>query len=183
VYPSTPLRAGDKVSVTMHGTPGGLASFDIGPYILNQPLTESSPGSYSATYTVRPGMNFADAPVFGHLNVRGTEAPRGESVATVSVSTQPPGIVDFAPDDGDTVNSSRPAIYATFAAGTVAVNPSSERIEVNGHDVTSSSVRTPRFIQYVPGVDYPNGAMHVTVRVADEAGNQTSKSWTFFIRR
>lgn len=183
VYPSTPLRAGENVSVTLHGTPGGLASYDIGPYILNQTLTETSPGLYSATYTVRPGVNFADAPVFGHLNVHGTDAPRGESVATVSVSTQPPGISDFAPDDGDTVNSSRPAIYATFVAGTVAVNPSSERIEVNGHDVTSSAVRTPRFIQYTPGVDYPSGAMHVTVRVADLAGNQTAKSWTFSIRR
>jgi hypothetical protein len=182
VSPAAPLRAGDTLTVTMHGTPGGLAAFDIGPYVTNQPLNETQPGIYSGAYTIRAGQNFAGAPILGHLNAHGVDAPQGVSKTTVSVSTQPPGIVEFAPDDGATVNNARPSIYATFAAGTVNVNASTARIEVNGHDVTSSSLRTERFIDYTPGIDYPNGPMRVTVHVSDAAGNTATKSWTFFIR-
>lgn len=183
VPPPHVLRAGQNLAVTLRGTPGGLAGFDIGPYVTNLPLTEQQPGVYTGSYTVRRGENFADAPILGHLNVRGADAPQAVSQTTVSVSTQPPGIVDYAPEDGAVVNNSRPSIYARFAAGTVEVNPSAARIEINGHDVTSGAVRTNRFIHYTPGIDYPDGAMHVTVRVSDMAGNTDTKSWTFFIRR
>lgn len=183
VSPNGPLRAGETLYVTMHGTPGGLAGFDIGPYVTNLTLTEQQAGVYTGSYKIRRGQNFAGAPILGHLNAHGIDAPQGVSKATVSVSTQAPGIVDFAPDDGATVNNPRPSIYATFTAGTVDVNASSARIEVNGHDVTSSALRTGRFIDYTPGIDYPAGAMHVTVRVSDLAGNTATKSWTFFIRR
>lgn len=182
VSPQHPLRAGQTVNVTMHGTPGGLAGYDIGPYVTNRTLTERQPGVYTGSYTIRRGQNFADAPILGHLNVHGADAPEAVSRTTVSVSTQPPAIIDFAPNDGAAVNNSRPSIYATFSSGTVPVNPSSARIEINGHDVTSSAVRTARFIHYTPGIDYPRGAMRVTVRVSDAAGNTAAKSWTFFIR-
>jgi hypothetical protein len=180
--PDRPLRRGDTLYVTMHGTPGGTASYDLGPYVTDLSMRETAPGIYSGSYSVPAGVNFADAPVFGHLNVRGAASPAGESAVLVSVSTEPPGINDFAPANGATVNSSRPSIYATFAAGVVPVNPSSAQIQVNGHDVTSAATRTPRFIDYMPEVDYRNGPVHVTVRVADEAGNTVTKSWTFYVR-
>ena len=183
VSPQRPLRAGDTLTVTMHGTPGGLAGYDIGPYITNLTFTEGSPGLYTGSYQIRRGQNFANAPIFGHLNVRGTDAPAAESQTTVSASTEAPGISDFAPDMGASVNDTRPSIYATFSSGTVGVNPSSERLVVNGHDVTSSATRTARFIDYSPGVDYAYGPMHVQVSVADEAGNVATKSWTFYIKR
>lgn len=181
IEPTHPLRQGQKLYVTMHGTPRGLAGYDIGPYVTNQQLTESSSGTYTGVYTVPHGVNFARAPIFGHLNAHGSDAPQTESNATVTVSTEPPSIVDFAPDNGATVNTSRPAIFATFTSGTVDVNASSERLEVNGHDVTSSSTRTSRFIYYAPGVDVAQGPVHVTVSVSDAAGNTSSKSWTFFV--
>lgn len=181
--PAGALRAGGTVSVTLHGTPGGTASYDIGPYVKNLPLTESGSGVYTGSYVIPRGVNFANAPVFGHLNVRGADAPPAESAQTISVATEAPGIVDFAPDNGSTVNNPRPSIYATFQSGTVPVNQSSERLLVNGHDVTSSCVRTPRFIQYTPGIDYPDGQMRITVMVSDAAGNKNSRSWTFFIKK
>lgn len=180
--PSKPLREGQKLYVSVHGTPGGLASFDIGPYVTNQPLSETSPGVYTGMYAVPRGVNFADAPVFAHLNAGGTDAAVTESKGTVTVATDSPSIGDFAPDNGASVNNSRPSIYATFQSGTAPVNTSTERIEVNGHDVTSSATRTARFIHYTPGIDYPDGAMRVRVTVSDEAGNSASKSWTFYVR-
>ena len=80
------------------------------------------------------------------------------------------------------MNNSRPSIYATFASGVVPVNPSSAKIEVNGHDVTSAATRSDRFIDYMPQVDYRNGPVRVVVRVSDEAGNTATKSWTFYIK-
>jgi len=182
VSPEHPLRKGDTLYVNLRGTPDGLASYDLGPYVTGLPLRESPSGSYAGNYKVTPGVNFADVPVFGHLNVRGAEAPAGESSTLVSVSTEPPGINDFAPGNGVTVNNSRPSIYATFGAGVVPVNASSAAIEVNGHDVTSAATRSARFIDYMPEVDYRNGPVRVTVRVADEAGNTATKSWTFYIK-
>jgi hypothetical protein len=181
IEPSHALRQGEKLYVTLRGTPGGLAGYDIGPYVTNQQLTESSPGVYTGSYTIPRGVNFARAPIFGHLNARGSDAPQAESSATVTVATEPPSIVDFAPDNGSTVNNTRPAIYATFESDTVDVNASSEKLEVNGHDVTSSSTRTRRFIHYTPGVDFGQGPVRVTVTVSDLAGNTTRKTWTFFV--
>ncbi len=183
VSPQSPLRAGQSLSVTLRGTPGGTAGYDIGPYVRNLNLTEQQPGVYTGTYTIARGQNFTDAPILGRLNVRGTDAPQAVSQTTVSVSTEAPGIIDFAPDEGSVVNNARPSIYATFSSGTVAVNPSSARLEINGHDVTSSAVRSARFIHYTPGIDYANGPMRVTVSVSDAAGNTATKNWTFFIRK
>jgi hypothetical protein len=101
---------------------------------------------------------------------------------TVSASSVPPGVGDFAPNAGVTVNTSKPAVYASFASDAVPVNPSSALLWINGRDVTSECVRTADFIQYLPQYSYPDGPVHVTVRVADEAGNTTTKSWAFTIR-
>jgi hypothetical protein len=177
-----PLRAGDTVAVMLRGTPGGAATFDIGSYVTNQAMHESSSGSYVGRYTIPRGANFDQAPVIGHLAQPGGNVLDGQAPQTLSASSIPPGIADFAPDGGVTVNNDRPAIYATFAADAVSVNPSSASIWVNGHDVTSDSVRTVQFIAYVPSSPYPDGPVHVTVRVADRAGNTTTKSWSFTIR-
>lgn len=177
------LRAGQKAYITLRGTRGGTATFDIGPYLVGLPMHESAPGTYTATYTVSRGVNFIDAPVFGHLEVAGVNALRVQSTSELSVASQPPVISDFAPEAGAGVNNDRPSIYATFATVGVPINPSSESITVNGHDVTSESTRTPRFIEYFPGISWPNGAVRVVVRVSDLAGNIATKTWTFSIKR
>ena len=179
---TAPLRAGESFTVTLRGTPGGEATYDIGPYLVGLPLTENTPGVYTAVYTASAGVSFADAPIFGHLEVDGTQAPAAESQATISVSSVPPVVSDYAPGDGAVVNDSRPSIYATFDSSAIGVNPSSASIAVNGHDVTPASVRTARFIEYTPGIAYPDGPMHVIVRVSDRAGNTAVKRWTFFIK-
>src|SRR5262249_39182266 len=148
----------------------------------NQAMHESSPGVYIGTYIIPQGANFRSAPLIGHLAVGGTSARDAQAGAAISASSTPPGIGDFAPDAGSTVNTTKPAIYATFAADAVGVNPSSALLWVNGRDVTSECVRTPQFIQYLPSYSYPDGPVRVTVRVSDRAGNTTTKSWTFTIK-
>jgi hypothetical protein len=177
-----PLRAGDTVNVTLDGTAGGSASFDIGSYVTNLSMTERTAGSYDGSYHLPAGANFTDVPIIGHLRAGGADAADVQAQNTLSASGTPPGIADFAPDQGAVVNTNRPSIYATFASDAVPVNPSSVVLTVDGRDVTSNAVRTAQFVQYTPAYSYPAGAVRVTVRVADLAGNTTTKSWSFTIR-
>lgn len=179
---SHPLRAGESFDVTLRGTPGGTAKYDVGPYFVQLPMHEDSPGVYRGRYKIPSGVNFADVPIFGHLNVRGTDAPRAQSQTEISAASSPPGITDFAPDGGSVVNNPRPGIYATFTTDAVAVDPSSIHLIVNDRDVTGDCVRTDRFIEYTPGRTYSDGAVHVSVRVADLAGNVSTRSWVFTIK-
>jgi hypothetical protein len=176
-----PLRPGDTVHVTLHGTPGGAASFDIGSDVVDQTMQQRSPGVYVGDYTIPRGANFADVALIGRLSV-GNATAQSPAPQTISASSIGPGISDFAPDAGATINTNRPAVYASFAADAVPVNPSSALLWIDGRDVTSECVRTDQFIQYMPSYTYPDGQVHVTVRVADQAGNTTTKSWTFTIR-
>ncbi|HEY3674546.1 MAG TPA: copper amine oxidase N-terminal domain-containing protein [Candidatus Tumulicola sp.] len=176
-----PLRAGERLRVTMHGPPNGSATFDIGSYVADQVMRESPAGTYDGDYTIPGGANFDSVPVIGRLRVA-SGTLQAQASDLVSASSVPPGVSDFGPDNGDVVNDNRPSMYATFNSDAVAVNPSSVQIVVNGHDVTSDSVRTPQFVQYVPAFGYPDGPVRVTVRVADGAGNVTTKSWSFVIR-
>ncbi|MBV8148345.1 MAG: hypothetical protein JO092_04575, partial [Candidatus Eremiobacteraeota bacterium] len=179
---SRPLRAGDRVGVVLHGAPGGAATFDIGSYVTDQSMHESGPGRYEGTYVIPPGANFAAVPVIGHLSVAGGGTFDAVAAQLLSASSTPPGITDFAPDAGATVNSAHPAIFVAFSAGAVPVNASATALWVNGRDVTADCVRTPQFIQYVPSYSYPDGSVRVMVRVADRAGNVTTKAWAFTIR-
>lgn len=176
-----PLRSGDAIHVTLRGTPGGAATFDIGSDVANQTMHERSAGVYDGSYTIPRGANFSDVALIGRLTI-GNAIAQAPAPQTVSASSIPPGIADFAPDAGSTIDTNRPAVYASFTADAVPVNPASALLWINGRDVTSECLRTRQFIQYLPAYAYPNGTVRVTVRVADEAGNTTTKSWSFTIQ-
>jgi hypothetical protein len=178
-----PLRANDAFTVTMHGTPGGHATFDIGTYVTGLPIPETAPGTYMTKYTVPDGINFNRTSVYGHLIVGSSDAPRAEAAQLVAVSTTKPQIVNIAPPGGQTVNNNKPSIYATYQTPTdVGINPSAVRIEVNGLDVTAASTRTEQFITYSPGAPLPDGVVNVRVTVADNAGNAQTRAWSFIVR-
>jgi hypothetical protein len=181
---SRPLRAGESFDVTLQGTPGGTASFDIGDFLTNLPMRETTPGTYVGRFTIPDRFNVTQAPVFGRLSLGASSAPRTQATQTLSAATTPPSVGEVAPPPGQTVNNVRPSIYATFVAPTgIAIDLASIRISVNGRDVTSAATRSGNFITYSPGVDLPVGPTTVSVRVADAAGNAVSKTWTFTIAK
>jgi len=180
--PLRPLRLGEKFTFVLRGTPGGRATFDLGSYVTAVGMREESPGVYAGSLTVPPGMNFAQMPVYGHLTVGGVAATL-EAVNKISAATIAPQITDIAPSGGQVVNNNKPSIYATFAAPTdLGIDPRSVTLKVNGKDVTSSVTRTSSFVTYTSGEPLPEGQVNVSVAVADFAGNEVSRSWTFTIQ-
>jgi len=178
-----PLRAGDVLDVTLRGTAGGRATFDIGDYLTGIAMRETAPGTYVGHYTIPDRFDVTQVPVYGELTLGAATAPRAQSADTLSAATTPPAIGEVAPPPGQTVNNAQPSIFATYAAPTsIGIDTSSVSLVVNGHDVTSSSTRAAGFVTYSPGLELPNGPVTVLVRVADSAGNTASKSWTFTIR-
>jgi uncharacterized Zn-binding protein involved in type VI secretion len=178
-----PLRAGESFDVEMQGTAGGRATFDIGDYVTGNVMREDPPGSYRARFVIPERFNVVQVPVFGSLRVGSALAPRKEAAARLSAATIAPAIVDLAPSSGQTVNNRRPSIYATFSSpGDVGIDTSSILLNVNGRDVTASAVRSANFITYSPSFDYADGVVSVSVRVADAAGNSSTRSWSFSIR-
>lgn len=176
------LRPGDSIDVTIHGPAGGSATFGIGSFVSNLAMHETSSGAYAGSYSIPRGANFDQAPIVGQVVLRDGTTLSGQAEQTISVSSVPPGIVDFAPDNGAVVNDDRPAIYATFASDGLPVSPGNTAVWVNGRDVTGECMRTVQFVHCVPSFGYGNGPVRVTVRVSDRAGNATTRSWTFTIR-
>ncbi|MBV8152140.1 MAG: hypothetical protein JOY59_11320 [Candidatus Eremiobacteraeota bacterium] len=182
ISPARPLHLGETFDLTLRGTPGGRATYDIGNFLTKQPMREESPGVYKAGLRVDPGMNFTLTSVFGHLAVGEAEA-KIEAPAQISVATIAPQISEVAPANGQVINNNRPSIYATFATPTdLGINPSSITIKVNGTDVTTSATRTGSFVTYTTSSALADGPVTVAVRIADLAGNEASRSWTFTIR-
>jgi hypothetical protein len=178
-----PLRAGDSFTVHLVGTPGGTATYDVGDDIVGLPMREQTTGSYVGQMTIPDRFNVLQIPVYGHLTVNGNDAPRATAPTQLSASTTPPQVTEVAPPPGQAVNNTRPSIYATFVSpGDLDINSSSITLLVNGHDVTASATRAATFITYSPGVDLPEGEIHVTVRVADAAGNVGERSWSFIVQ-
>jgi uncharacterized Zn-binding protein involved in type VI secretion len=184
VSPAQPLRLGESFDIVMNGTPGGRAHFDIGEYLKDLPMVESPPGTYAGHFTVPERFNVTQVPIYASLSVGTSAAVRVAAPQTLTAATTPPTIGDVAPPQGQTVNNTRPSIYATFNAPTgVAINEHSVSLSVNGHDVTSSVTRSNAFVTYAPGIDLPSGPVTVVVRVADAAGNASTKTWSFTIGR
>jgi hypothetical protein len=178
-----PLRAGESFTTTLEGTPGGHATYDIGDFLTGLEMHEDAPGVYHGSYTIPERFNVNQVPIFGHLSLGSGQAPRAEAAGLLSAATTPPQIPDIAPPLGQTVDNPRPNVYATFVTpAQIPINISSIVLTVNGRDVSASATRTAAFVAYTPSVDYPDGEVKVTVKVADTAGNTATKSWSFIIK-
>ena len=175
-----PLRAGDTLTATLAGTPGGKATFSIPGVAEDLPMRETSPGVYVGTYTASKSASAPRASVLGKLVAGGVTSALIQAPGTLTIDTQPPRVTDFGPAQGATVETDHPLIYATFSRPAGAeVNPDATRITLDGKDVTGAAAVTASLFTYKPADALAGGPHTVSVTVADRAGNTAAKSWGF----
>jgi hypothetical protein len=176
---TTPLSAGSRVTVTMRGTPGGNATFDIFGVASGVPMREVAPGVYQGIYTIRSQDNVASAAVIGRLRVGGAEATLVQGATPVTIDGAPPRIVQRFPNRGQTVNNVRPNILIVFEdPGSAGIDPNRSRLLVNGRDVTAQASITETAMAYTPAEPL-NGRVVVRAVLADKAGNVTEEEYVF----
>jgi Copper amine oxidase N-terminal domain len=176
-----PFRVGELIKVSMDGTPGGTAAFDLSDAVLDSPMKETRPGHYEGAYAVTVGTNVVDAPILVKLSKAGLTA-HAVGPDPLSILTEPPQVKETAPLSGAHINTARPSIYVTFATiGGKGMDPGSLQLLVDGKDVTSQATKTSAFITYFPAADLRAGTISVEVKGTDVAGNPLDYSWSFVI--
>jgi hypothetical protein len=63
------ISAGDVVRFTLRAEPNSTVTYSIGNMIVNRSMTETSPGVYTASYTVRRGDDFRNQPVTARIRL------------------------------------------------------------------------------------------------------------------
>jgi hypothetical protein len=174
-----PLRAGQSLHIVATGSPGASASFDIGDMIVGVPMSETRPGHYEGSFDIAVGTNLVAAPVIVRFALA-SAAAQALAPDTATIVTTPPTVREVAPAAGAVVSSRRPSIYVTFnTVGDRGMLAESERLLVNGVDVTAASTRNASYIYYLPSSDIEPGDIRVELRASDTAGNPLAYSWSF----
>ncbi|MDQ7842099.1 MAG: copper amine oxidase N-terminal domain-containing protein [bacterium] len=175
---TAPLRAGSHLTVTLRGTPGGTATFDIFGVDSDVAMRQVSPGVYQGIYTVRTQDNVGAAVVVGRLRVGGQEAPLVQAGTRVTLDGTAPQIVQRFPEKGQTVNNVRPNILIVFNDTGSGIDPARSRLFVNNQNVTARVSITETALAYSPP-EALAGRVLVRVILADKAGNVTDEEYTF----
>ncbi|MGH7418031.1 MAG: stalk domain-containing protein, partial [Candidatus Rokuibacteriota bacterium] len=176
-----PVRAGETITVTLRGSPGGAASFDIFGITTGVELREVAPGVYQGAYVVRSGDNVVGAAIFGHLRVGNQQAPIVQAGNPVTIDTLNPVITQRFPETNTTVNNTRPNILITYNdRGGSGISTATTRLFVNNADVTARATVTETAVAYNPP-DPLSGRVVVRLVLVDRAGNRLDDAWAFTI--
>jgi len=92
-----------------------------------------------------------------------------------------PSVQEESPHQGELIGSQYPQIYARFAGGTSAVNPSTVSVNVDGQDVTADSTISSAYVSYTPNYGLQTGQHAVEITGAADDGTGFSDMWTFRI--
>ncbi|MDQ7841976.1 MAG: copper amine oxidase N-terminal domain-containing protein [bacterium] len=174
-----PLGVGATLIVTLRGTPGGTAWFDVGRLERGVSMAEGPSGIYTGRYTVRAGEAALQAAVTAHLRLAGSETSRAGN--PVAVDGLPPEFTRRIPEPGAVVAERQPMIILGLAdRGPAGIDQGSLRLWVNGREVHRVEI-TETSAQYTPAEPLPFGRNQVQARIADYARNESTTSWTFTV--
>lgn len=176
-----PLRAGEKVVVHLIGTPSAAATFSISGVesARDLPLREESDGNYTGAFTIPPGVQVRNAPLFASLKKAGQSSPLIQSAQPVTIDGIAPQVASLSPASGATAAPARLLIYGTLADAGTGIDTAGLQLLVNGKDVTEQATVTEAFFSYKPAAALPSGKTTVAVVVKDQAGNETKREWSF----
>lgn len=128
---SAPVKAGDKITVDVTGTPGGKAAFEIKHLIALTPMKETSLGSYQAVVTVPKGKTVQNAAIVGYLNINNVKASPVQASALISVGVQPKfAAVNIQPVVITVPTQIEPKATITKVAGSVSTTATAPQVVI-----------------------------------------------------
>ena len=174
------LAAGDVIAVSVLGTPGAAATFDVAGIATGLALHEISPGTYTGFYVVPAGRNVNNIRVYAHLREGEFVIDRESDVALTIVGMQPT-IRDAQPAPGVRTYVMQPSISGRIDDnGGPAVDPQSIRLYVDNSDVTYyAGVSADRFY-FTPFYPLSPGWHRIAVYGQDLTGVDFSDEWSFY---
>lgn len=179
----TALRSGETLRAQLRGTPGGMGSFSISGLETARDLRliEQTPGEYMGSFTVPPGVQLKNAPLFATLRKGTQSSPTIQAAQPVSMDAIAPQLANLSPGQDTTARPEGLLIYGTLNDVGTGVDPQSVRLLVNGADVTAKTTITEAFFSYRPDQALPVGKSKALVVAKDHAGNETRREWAFSI--
>ena len=181
------IEPGRELHFRLMGAPGADAWLDIPGVIRGIDLTETRPGIYEGSYTVRrrddldafrnavASLRSGNAKATAKLDMNWNGWEHDQRQAR---DERPPQITDLMPANGERITErGRAHIGAKLSDEGTGIDPASVRLRVAGRDVTADARVTEDEVQYRADLDPGRYTAELTVR--DKAGNATSKAWTF----
>lgn len=183
-----PLRAGQRLDVSVRATPGLRASFSLGTRVQNVALTENpeKPGTYSGSYTVKAGDDVLE----GRVSVRVLTATGAEFLAQgetpVTLDTVAPRLVGTFPASGAQIAVAQPniAIFADDLGGSGLARANltlTQGDSINAVAIPlTATVAPPTSVNAVAPQEL-SGPVTVKGRIFDKAGNGLSVNFGFTV--
>ncbi|NSW57653.1 MAG: hypothetical protein HPY44_16705 [Armatimonadetes bacterium] len=178
---SGPVRKRESVNVTLQGTPGGTATFDIGHAVQGVPMTEGPAGTYKGSYRVEDNLLTVAQRVRGNLVVNGVSAPSVLSKQMVTIDTDTPRFVDMSPAKG--ARLARGPIQITVGYTDrkgPGVDPTRVTLKLDAKDVTNQAIVTDSQLTYT-GPELAPGAHKYEVTIVDYADNSRTETVDFTV--
>ncbi|MEJ8837210.1 hypothetical protein [Ramlibacter sp. AN1133] len=176
------LEPGRELRFRLVGEPGGDAWMDIPGVIRGVDLSEVRPGVYEGTYTIRrrddldafrnavATLRSGNQRVTARVDVRGDDREVRDE--------RPPQITELTPANGERIGErGRTHVRAHLSDEGSGIDPATVRLRLNGRDVTADARVTPDELHYRADLD--PGRYNAELTVRDQAGNASTKSWSF----
>ncbi|MBN9414393.1 hypothetical protein ABS71_19710 [bacterium SCN 62-11] len=186
------LNAGDTLTVTATGDPGGKATFDIMGVVTDVQMREVSSGRYEGEFVVKRGMQVDNGTLVAHLSRNGQESVLESRRAvdinggTVADNNNNGGgfngnssdAFQVTPADGSIVNTSRPTVHVNLDSRLAS---NSARVFLDGNEVTNQAQTMGSAVHFVPTNDLSSGFHRVSVQAVDRNGRLLTRDWDFSV--
>ena len=174
---STPMIAASYSDASGIDTSGVVLKVDSTDVTLSSTVTASDV-SFTPASPMAQGIHNV------YIDVKDRSANRNRAIATwwFNVDSIAPAIVNLAPANHSTVDTTTPSIGAGYT-DTNGVNTSLVVLEVDSVDVTASSAVQPMSIDYTPATALSQGIHDVRLSVGDKSNppNVAVVTWQFTV--
>lgn len=183
------LKAGSRLKVTLRGTEGAEAMYQVPGITEQRCMVELEPGQYVGVWTVPADkkLEVTGAALIGTLEKNGQRLMI-QAAGNLRVDNQAPAWINLVPQP-TAASGPRPTVSATWTDGAGSgVDPANVEMSVDMTTLGTTAgpawsratpERTENGITFQPSEDLALGEHLVGVQVTDRAGNVAIQRWNF----